>query len=187
MGLIDLAAAEELDVIWSLARRAVQRMNQEGNAQWGTDYPTKSLYAEDLARQELYAVREEGRLLGVACLNTHVAPEYAAVPWEKTGPVLSVHRMVVDPDFQGRGLAGSLLREAERLALASGLEAIHLDTYRQNSRMQALLGRLGYICRGEIQLHGRPLPFPCFEKVAGGSLMLPHSFLPMDGKEPQRV
>lgn len=181
MGEIGLVEADELEAVWSLAVRAVRRMNEEGNAQWGADYPTKPHYAGDAARRELYAVREGGRILGVACINAEESPEYAAISWKNTGPTLSVHRMAVDPEYQGRGLAGDLLEAAERLALERGLAAIHLDTYAQNSRMQALLRRRGYIRRGEIRLHGRPLPFPCFEKT----LRPPDT--PRVSREPARI
>ena len=162
---IRLARAEDLDTVWALAQRAVAWMNGQGNPQWGQDYPTRSLYAGDVERGELYAAWAGEQLLGVACINTDQSFEYTAVNWKIPGPAMVVHRMAVDPGAQGQGVGGSLLAHAEALARQRGLPVMHVDTYSQNTRMQRLILRHGFCRRGEIHLHGRPLPYPCFEKV----------------------
>ena len=162
---IRAAASADLEPLWALVQRAVAHMNAIGNPQWGEDYPTLSLYRGDLAAGELYvAVNEAGRVLGCACVNGRESPEYAAVPWAYTGPVLSVHRLAVDPDVQRQGVATALIAHAEALARDRGVKALHVDTYAQNDRMQALFRKRGYVQRGDISLHGRPLRYLCFEK-----------------------
>lgn len=157
----------ELDTVWALARRAVAWMNGQGNPQWGEDYPTRALYEGDIERGELYSAWRGENLLGVACINTDQSPEYAAVDWEIPGPAMVVHRMAVDPQSQGHGVGSSLLAYAEELARSQGLPVMHVDTYTQNQRMQRLFMGRGFFRRGEIHLHGRPLPYPCFEKILG--------------------
>lgn len=161
------ARGEELEEIWALARRAVRHMNEGGNPQWGEDYPTRALYEGDIAAGELYAAVEGGRIVGVACINTTQSPEYGAVDWALPGPALTVHRMAVDPETQGRGVGRALFNFAEELARRQGLGAIHIDTYTENQRMQGLILSRGFRWVGEIRLHGRPLPYPCFEKLLG--------------------
>lgn len=159
------AQSSDLDAVWLLVGHAVAHMNAIGNPQWGEDYPTRAHYEGDIARGELYAaISGNGTLLGVACLNQCESPEYACVPWSYTGAVLSVHRMAVDPQVQRQGVATKLFSFAEDLAYQQGLAALHVDTYSLNHRMQALFHQRGYNQRGEIFLHGRPLPYPCFEK-----------------------
>lgn len=166
MFTIRAARSDELETVWALVRRAVAHMNAIGNPQWGEDYPAKSDYAGDLSAGELYAaVDEAGRLLGVACINGRESPEYAGVAWSYRGPVLSVHRLAVDPEVQRQGVATALVAHAEALARSQGRKALHVDTYAQNDRMQALFRKRGYEQRGDISLHGRPLRFPCFEKL----------------------
>ena len=75
------ARHDELDSIWALVQRAVDGMHRQGNPQWGEDYPTRSFYAGDLERGELFAAEAGGILAGVACINTAQAPEYAPMPW----------------------------------------------------------------------------------------------------------
>ncbi len=160
------ARPADLDPVWALARRAVAQMNAMGNPQWGEDYPTRPLYAGDIARGELYVLcGEEGSVLAAACINQTVGEEYAPIPWQYSGPVVSVHRLAVDPAAQRQGAATALLTFAEALARQNGIAALHVDTYARNDRMQALFRKQGFQVRGEIRLHGRPEPFFCFEKI----------------------
>lgn len=162
------AALRDLEEIWSLVGRAVAHMNTLGNPQWGADYPTRAHYEADIARGELYlALRFDGRVLGVACINTDQAEEYAPLPWTIPGPAMVIHRMAIDPAAQRQGIATALFRFAEELARGAGIATMHMDTYAQNSRMQALVRRMGYEPTGEVSFSrpNRPLTYPCFEKV----------------------
>lgn len=158
------ARREELEEIWALVRRAVAHMNQLGNPQWGEDYPTRDFYAGDIHRGELYAALVDGKLAGVACINTAESPEYDPLPWTTPRPAVVIHRMAVDPACQRSGVGSALFRFAQEEARRLGLESMRIDTYSLNHRMQALIRKMGYRQVGEIHLHGRPLPYPCFEK-----------------------
>ena len=159
------ARPEELEAVWALVGRAVAHMNAQGNPQWGTDYPTRALYAGDLARGELYAALAGDTLAGVACINTVQSPEYAPLPWTTPDFAVAIHRMAVDPAFQRRGVGRALFAFAHTLAGRLGAGAIRLDTYSLNRPMLALIAGQGFQKVGEIRLHGRPLPYPCFEKA----------------------
>ncbi|WP_297214383.1 GNAT family N-acetyltransferase [uncultured Flavonifractor sp.] len=158
------ARRQELEEIWALVGRAVVHMNQLGNPQWGPDYPTRAFYAGDIDRGELYAALTGGALAGVACINTSESPEYDPLPWTTVRPAMVIHRMAVDPAFQRSGVGTAFFRFAEDRARALGLGAMRIDTYSLNNRMQGLIRRMGFTQVGTIRLHGRPLPFPCFEK-----------------------
>ena len=161
------AAAADLDEIWPMIGRAAAHMNTLGNPQWGEDYPTRAHYAADIGRGELYAAREDGNILGVACLNTARAEEYAPLLWKSTGPALVIHRMAVNPEMQRRGVGRALFTFAEELARKKGLAAIHADTYSLNAPMQTLFLAMGYSRVGFVRF-GRPcreLDYPCFEKL----------------------
>ena len=158
------ARPEELDTIWAMVRRAVVHMNQLGNPQWGEDYPTRDFYADDISRGELYAALVDGQLAGVACININESPEYDPLPWTTSRPAMVIHRMAVDPACQRGGVGSALFRFAQELAVGQGLKAMRIDTYSLNDRMQGLIRKMGFTQVGTIRLHGRPLPYPCFEK-----------------------
>ena len=117
-----------------------------------------------LEHLELYAALVEGRLAGVACINTAESPEYDPLPWTTARPAVVIHRMAVDPACQRGGVGSAFFRFAEDEARRLGLKAMRLDTYSLNHRMQALIRKMGFTQVGEIHLHGRPLTYPCFEK-----------------------
>ncbi|NCB63289.1 MAG: GNAT family N-acetyltransferase [Clostridia bacterium] len=159
------AAADDLDKLWPMVRRAVQKMNAGGSEQWGDDYPTREFYAGDIERRELWvAASPEGQIYGVALMTDAPEAAYRDISWAVPSPVLVIHRMAVDPDLQRSGVGAALFRHAESLALKQGLGAIHIDTYGKNAAMQGLIVSQGFTKMGEIRLHGRPLAFPCFEK-----------------------
>ena len=158
------ARPEDLESIWSMVSRAVTHMNALGNPQWGPDYPTRDFYAGDIQRGELYAALRGDKLAGVACINTSESPEYDPLPWATSRPAMVIHRMAVDPDCQRGGVGAALFRFAEEEARRRGLSAMRIDTYSLNNRMQALIQKMCFTPVGTIHLHGRPLPYPCFEK-----------------------
>lgn len=162
---IRLAEPGDLDTLWPMVQRAVAKMNAGGSEQWGDDYPTRAHYAADAAAGTLWVAAGAAGICGAAMMTDAKEASYRDVAWEIAGPALVIHRMAVDPDLQRAGVGTALFRHAEELARARGIPAMHIDTYGKNAAMQALILSRGFVLRGEIHLHGRPLPFPCFEKV----------------------
>lgn len=165
---IRLAAEEDMDAVWALVSRAVAHMNALGNPQWGEDYPLRIDFEEDRARGELYlAVDDDGTILGCVCLNGRESPEYAPLPWRDAGPALMLHRLAVDPKAQRRGVGRALFAYYEDKARREGCTSLRLDTYGQNDRMRSLIESRGFEQVGMVHFNrvGRPLGFPCFEKV----------------------
>lgn len=168
--MINIRRAEppDLEAVWALVRRAVARMNADGNPQWEADYPTPEHFEADLARGELFVAEgEQGAIWGAACINTDQAPEYASLPWSVSGPAVVLHRMAVDPTRQRRGVATAFFAFAEAWGRSRGIPAVHMDTYAQNASMQALVLGRGYVPVGEVRFGrpARPLAYPCFEKA----------------------
>lgn len=163
---IRFARPEDLPALWPMVCRAVEKMNEEGNRQWGPDYPTRAHFEGDISRGELLAAYSpEGRIVGVVCATTAPEASYEDVPWTMTGPALVIHRMVVDPEARRLGVASALMECAEDWARAQGARTAHVDTYTHNEKMQTFFLSRGFVQRGTIRLRGRPLPYPAFEKA----------------------
>lgn len=173
-----LATEQDLGEIWALVVRAIEHMHALGNPQWGEDYPTADHYAHDIRRGELYvaiatvssatdAYASKPPILGVACINTDQSPEYAPLPWRVSAPAMTIHRMAVDPAAQRQGVASAFFDLTEAMARQRGIAAVHMDTYAENARMQALVRGRGYQRVGEVHFcrAERPLGYPCFEKL----------------------
>ena len=162
------ATAADVLPIMQLVRRVVPLMRAQGNLQWDDNYPNAGVFAQDIAQGQLWVAQTEkaaSSIAGVAAMTTEQEPEYAAADWDYTQPALVVHRLAVDPELRGLGIAGALMRQAEAIAQARGILFVRVDTNSENSATQRLFPKLGYRPAGEIALRFRPgLRFLCYEK-----------------------
>jgi len=163
------AILADVPAIMDLVRRVVPLMNASGNFQWSADYPNETVFTEDVRRNHLWVAELDGAVAGVAALTQEQDEEYAQADWDVTEPALVTHRLAVDPAAQGRGVALALMAEAERQAVAQGLQVLRVDTNSENAVTQRLFPKLGYRFAGEITLAFRPgLRFFCYEKRLAG-------------------
>lgn len=164
-----LATTLDLPALMVLVCRVVPQMQAMGNHQWDANYPNEQVFADDIARGRLWVAEDEDHALaGVAALTTDQEPEYAEVGWDLTELAIVVHRLAVDPAFQGQGIASRLMQQAEAVARQRSIHVLRLDTNTQNPVTQRLLPKLGYTLAGEIGLSYRPgLRFLCYEKRLG--------------------
>ena len=154
----------DLPAVLSLVRVCIADMVRRGIDQWDEIYPARANFEADLSSGSLHvAYAKEGVLAGVFTLNGTQDPEYAMVAWSfLEEPVAVVHRLMVDPRFQGRGVARGLMTAAERLAAGLGFAVVRLDAFSLNPRALQLYRGLGYREAGEVVF--RKGVFRCFEK-----------------------
>jgi ribosomal protein S18 acetylase RimI-like enzyme len=165
MIVIRRATLFEVPELMALVRKVVPLMRAAGNLQWDDSYPTSDVFLEDIRQRQLWVADVEGILAGVAAITTDQAPEYAEVGWDISETAIVVHRLAVDPDFRGFGIATMLMEEAEALAYEQGIGVLRVDTSKQNEATQRLFPKLGYMYAGEVGLAFRPgLRVLCYEK-----------------------
>jgi GNAT superfamily N-acetyltransferase len=141
-------------------------MRASSNLQWDDVYPNPAVFDEDIALSQLWVAEIDGELAGVIALTTEQSPEYMQAGWDIEVPAIVVHRLAVDPAFQGRGVAVALTQQAEVVAKEKGIGRVRADTNTHNQVMQRLMPKLGYDLSGEIGLEFRPgLRFFCYEKL----------------------
>ena len=158
------ATIADVPAVMSLVTRVVPLMRASGNLQWDSNYPNPGVFERDVAMQQLWLAEIDDKLAGVAAITTAQEPEYAQV-WDTSETAIVVHRLAVDPDFQGQGVAAELMQQAERLANERAIATLRVDTNTNNLATQKLFPKLGYVLCGEISLAFREgLRFLCFEK-----------------------
>ena len=158
------ALSSDLSSLLALKDACIARMLADGIDQWDEVYPDAAVIARDLAAGTLHVLREGGDILGCVTLDTTQDPLWQGMDWSAAGePAAAVHRLMVHPAAQGRGLAKQLMTHAETLARAQGFRAIHLDCFAANPAALALYERLGYRRTGTAMM--RKGPFVCFEKL----------------------
>jgi RimJ/RimL family protein N-acetyltransferase len=148
------ASLQDVEAVMALVRRVIPVMRATGNLQWEEHYPNPGVFERDVNLNQLWLAEIDGRIAGVAAITTDQQPEYANVGWDIHETAIVVHRLAVDPAFQGKGVA----RERQ-------IKVLRVDTNTQNEVTQRLFPRLGYTLAGETGFSFRPgLRFRCYEK-----------------------
>jgi ribosomal protein S18 acetylase RimI-like enzyme len=165
---IRVATGDDVPALLELVRRVVPLMRATGNLQWDESYPNEEVFRRDIELGQLWVAVIGGSVAGVAAITMDQEPEYAKVGWDVDEAAIVVHRLAVDPEFRGAGVAGALMQQAEVVAVEREVTALRVDTNTQNEATQRLFPKLGYVLAGEIGLSYRPgLRFLCYEKRLG--------------------
>ena len=136
--------SQDIPAIMALVRRVVPLMRASGNLQWDDSYPNPAVFERDVELAQLWVAEIDGEIGGVAAITTDQEPEYANVGWDISEPAIVVHRVAVDPEFRGKGIAAALMVQAEKVARARGISVLRVDTNTQNQATQKLFPKLGY-------------------------------------------
>lgn len=150
--IIRPADPADLDATCRLVAAVVDALRRAGIDQWDEAYPDREQLAADTRRRELRLMPRDGHPIALCALNARCDPAYANGRWEQPeAPFRVLHRLCVDPEYQGLGLAHALLRHIEAEARAAGCETLRLDVFTKNPTAQALYRSAGYRCVGQAR------------------------------------
>jgi ribosomal protein S18 acetylase RimI-like enzyme len=168
---IRLAVTADIPAIMELIKEVVPLMRASGNFQWDDTYPNPGVFGDDIALGQLWVADIDGQIAGVTAITTEQYDEYALAGMDITQPAIVTHRLAVNVNFRGRGIAEALLKQAEVVAVKRGISILRVDTNSNNKATRRLFPKMGYEFMGEMPLSFRPnLRFYCYEKVLQGSL-----------------
>lgn len=159
------AKPEQFAEIVRIYEHVKDLLNDKDIDQWTEDYPDREVIRKDLENRNMYLLVNEGEIAAIAVLDQNQEPEYQVIPWQdKAGDFLVVHRLCVNPDFQGKGISRVLLDEIEQFAKDHGYTSIRLDTQMINERAMNLYESHDYEKRGKFYFSHASWPFMAFEK-----------------------
>ena len=146
------ATIDDLDALVALYGAATQDMLRQGIDQWDEYYPDREILTEDVESGDMTLGLLDGEPACAWVVNREYEPEYVSGAWEHTGGDFCVlHRLCVNPELQGRGLARQAMARMEKNALDKGFDSVRLDVFSQNLHAQRLYERLGYKRTGEVR------------------------------------
>lgn len=128
------ATIDDVNAVMQLVRRVVPLMRESGNFQWDDEYPNALGFTSDVENGLLWVAEIGEAIAGVAAITTDQYPEYVQVGWEINERAIVVHRLAVDPDFRGRGVAAALMSQAEIVGRERGIRVMRVDTNTQTRR-----------------------------------------------------
>lgn len=159
------ATIADIPAIMAIIKKVVPLMIASGNYQWNDIYPNPQVFERDIELDQLWVAEIDGAIAGVAAITTDQDDDYLQAGWDITETAIVTHRLAVDPDHRGRGIAEALLMEAEREAIRRNIPVLRIDTNTNNKATQKLFPKLGYVYAAEIGLKFRPgLRFYAYEK-----------------------
>ena len=143
----------DLERMMEIYAAARQFMAEHGNPdQWGqTCWPPESLIRRDISEGNSYVCEnDEGRVVGTFfyVFGPDIEPTYREITdgeWLDGSPYGIVHRIAADPS--GKGIGTFCLNWAY-----DQCHHLRIDTHGDNTVMQNLLGKLGFIRCGTIYI-----------------------------------
>ena len=156
----------DMDLILAIIDACRDELNHSGIAQWTEEYPDTELIISDILSNEAYVLEFYSTVVAYMVLNDKQDEEYKLINWKiNSDNVLVVHRLAVNPKFQGRGFGKYLMNYAEGLSLEKSKDSIRLDVYSANKYTISFYEKRDYKFCGEVFFKYRNEAFLCYEKI----------------------
>lgn len=157
---IQLATLNILPDIMKIIEDGRISLQQQGLPQWQNGYgPDSKQMATDIVNRFCWIAIVQGKIVAVASLVKGVDPVYSAITgkWikEDSNGYIAIHRVAVNKNFTGQGIARRCLGELIEVAHEEGYKDIRIDTYPENKPMIKTIETLGFIYCGQVHF---PIP-----------------------------
>ncbi|MCK5732043.1 MAG: GNAT family N-acetyltransferase [Tenericutes bacterium] len=147
--MIKLAELADIDKIVILARKTSENMLSSGLQQWIGDYPNESHFLSDYEKNSLYALFSMDNIIASITILNENEGAYKEIKWLKDKSMV-IHRVIVDPEQQKKGIGVKLFQFAIDLAKTNNYDSIKVDTHPDNLKMQGLIKKMGFIDIGYL-------------------------------------
>ena len=131
--MIRHAVLEDLADIEGIYAAAREYMQQTGNPnQWGTNYPPREVIQEDIEKNILYVLEDEGGIYGAFMFAVEDDPTYHVIKdgaWKDTSSYGVIHRVASNGRHHG-------LMKAIVAYCAQRMPHLRMDTHACNKTMQ---------------------------------------------------
>lgn len=161
------ASIVDLEQLYAITKSCAKHMIKNDIFQWNENYPSKEILLNDIESQQIWKLEENKVIVAIIVLTEIEDKEYNKVKWlTKNYKNLYIHRLAVDPNFQGQGYAQKLMAFAENYASENKYKSIRLDTFSKNIRNQKFYEKRNYKKLETIYFPNQSEhPFYCYEKV----------------------
>ncbi|HWJ76730.1 MAG TPA: GNAT family N-acetyltransferase [Niallia sp.] len=157
---------KDLPEILDILHRTLVIMHEEGNDQWSHKYPNEDIFKKDIENNTLFVAVKDDKVIGSITIDQVDGKNYDKISWTYTDKeYMIIHRLVVDPEIRGGGIASNLLAFAEIYSIEHDIFYLKADTYALNVKAQNLFVKNGYNKVGITYFEGKENPFYCYDKL----------------------
>ena len=156
---IRIATINDIDTIWNLLEKGIEKRKEEGSNQWQDGYPNRDVVVNDINNEYgLMVENESNEIVGYLAMIADIEPAYEEIKGEWLSPkgekYVVFHRLIVDQNNPIKGLATWILKEVEQLVFNKGIKSIKVDTNFDNVGMLRVFEKLGYQQCGKVYFRG---------------------------------
>ena len=141
-------------------------MKENGINQWNEDYPKIKSLENDILNKNSYVVKDDEKIIGTFVLIFGDEKSYQKIEgaWKKDIPYGTLHRVAVNNNCKGKGVAGFILDFAEAMAREKNISSFRIDTHRDNISMRRFIEKSNFDFCGIIYVEDGT-PRVAFEKI----------------------
>src|SRR5699024_11336219 len=120
---------------------------------WDEYYATDATIKKNIKNGTFYVFEEEAVIKGCIAADDNHAFAYDDIPWELARiDCLALHRLAVDPQYQGQGLAQKILKGIVEIGREKEYHGIHTDTSQENKPIQQMFVKLVFTLYIQLNL-----------------------------------
>ncbi|NLY77092.1 MAG: GNAT family N-acetyltransferase [Tissierellia bacterium] len=149
------AVKSDIDRIMNIIKQAQDYFKEQGINQWQNNYPNPDTINKDIEKGYGYVLLKEGEIVGTVAVSFDGERTYDRIydgKWIGNIDYAVIHRMAIDSNLRGQGLASVIIDNIERMCLAKDIHSIRIDTHEDNKSMQRLIEKNGFKYCGIIYL-----------------------------------
>ncbi|UQS83085.1 GNAT family N-acetyltransferase [Bombilactobacillus thymidiniphilus] len=141
--------SNELATVTAIIEEAKTVLKGRGVDLWQEGYPDQAILQDDIDRGIAYFLVKDGKVVGVAALETQGEASYDQIHEGQWRPdskerYAILHRVAIAKGHQGEGLASIFIQHLISAAVALDFSDIRIDTHLDNLAMQHVITKNGF-------------------------------------------
>lgn len=146
---------KDINGVMGIINQSQQYFKEQGIDQWQNGYPNEEVIKNDILNEHSYVLLKDNKIVATAAISFDGEDTYNEIKdghWLSNEDYVVIHRIAVDTNHKGLGLAGKIINETEKKCSERGIKSIKVDTHEDNKSMQKLLVKNGFEYCGVIYL-----------------------------------
>ena len=129
---------------------------------WDEDYPSNETIDFDLARDSLFIIKEEGKVIAAISIEEDEAVDSLECWNRALFPGGELARIAVSLEVQSRGIGRMLMQHGMNVLKERGYKSIHFLVNKYNKKAISCYSHFGFNVVGECFMYDQD--FLCYEK-----------------------